>query len=167
VCQQLSGKPFPQTYEELIALPGIGDYTANAVLAFAYNKEVPVLDTNIRRVLIHELILKETTSEEELKKIAQKCIPKGKSCMWHNALMDYGAMEKTARKTGIASLSKQGKFEGSDREVRGWIIRQLTQKKKLTTHIIEKAFPNKDIKKIIEKMVNNQLIRKEKKLWVL
>lgn len=41
----------PRTYEELIALPGVGDYTASAVLSFAYGEQVAVIDTNIRRVL--------------------------------------------------------------------------------------------------------------------
>ena len=41
--------------------------------------------------------------------------------------MDYGAVHLTARKTKIKSLGKQSKFEGSDRQVRGWILKQLTK----------------------------------------
>ncbi len=44
---------FPNTYEDLIALPGVGDYVANAILAFAHNQDVAVIDTNIRRILIY------------------------------------------------------------------------------------------------------------------
>lgn len=50
---------FPRTREEWLALPGVGPYTSAAVLAFAYDIEVPVVDTNIRRVLIWELGLEE------------------------------------------------------------------------------------------------------------
>lgn len=41
----------PHTYDELLALPGIGDYTASAVLSFAFGERIAVVDTNIRRVL--------------------------------------------------------------------------------------------------------------------
>jgi A/G-specific adenine glycosylase len=44
---------FPRTYDELIKLPGIGPYTAGAIMAFAYDKPVTMIETNIRRVFIH------------------------------------------------------------------------------------------------------------------
>lgn len=45
------GNELPQTYDELLALPGIGDYTASAVMSFAFGERIAVVDTNIRRVL--------------------------------------------------------------------------------------------------------------------
>lgn len=99
-------------------LPGIGPYTSAAIMSFAWNKEIPVIDTNIRRVLIFLFKLSESISLKELEKFAINIIPSNKSCDWHNALMDYGAIELTARKTKIKSLSKQSKFQGSDRQVR-------------------------------------------------
>ncbi|MBS3128811.1 A/G-specific adenine glycosylase [Candidatus Woesearchaeota archaeon] len=148
----------PENEEALLALPGIGPYTAHAILAFAFNKEVPVLDTNIRRVLIHELKLKENTEPERLRKIAKEIIPKNKSRIWHNALMDYGALIVTAKKTGIASLSKQSKFEGSPRQVRGAIIRLLLKEKKLSLKRIQKEFPHPQLKTIVEKMEKEGMV---------
>lgn len=49
---------FPDTYEMLVDLPGVGDYVANAILAFAFNQDVVVLDTNIRRIMMHEFVHK-------------------------------------------------------------------------------------------------------------
>ena len=46
----------PRAYEELLALPGVGPYTAGAVCAFAYNTPVPILETNIRTILFHHLL---------------------------------------------------------------------------------------------------------------
>jgi A/G-specific adenine glycosylase len=80
-------------------------------MAFAWNIEVPVIDTNIRRVLIFLYKLPETISMQELEDFAMTIIPEGRSRDWHNALMDYGAMELTARKTKIKPISKQSKFE--------------------------------------------------------
>lgn len=73
--------------------------------------------------------------------------------------MDYGATHLTARKTKIKSLGKQSKFEGSDREVRGWILKFLTRKKeKLTLEAVRAEFPQKSISKIVEGMVKDGLV---------
>ncbi len=72
-------------------------------MAFARNLEVPVLDINIRRVLITMLDLPKEISDSKLRQIAIACIPPGQSRDWHNALMDYGAMVLTAQKTKIKS----------------------------------------------------------------
>jgi A/G-specific adenine glycosylase len=103
--------PFPTTYEDLIALPGVGDYVANAILAFAYNEDVSVIDTNIRRILIHQFDLDEKTSLKDLKIVALEILPRGYAREWYNALMDYGALELTAKRSGIRPTTRQSKFE--------------------------------------------------------
>ena len=101
------------------------------------------------------LELDEGIGIKELEKIAQELIPQGRSRDWHNALMDYGAVYLTARK--IKSLGRQSKFEGSDRQVRGWILKQLTGKKveSLTLDQVLIEFPQKNIKQIVEGMVKD------------
>jgi A/G-specific adenine glycosylase len=115
----------PRTPEELRALPGIGPYTARAVLVFAYNEDVAAVDANVRRVLTHELDLPAHLSARELQAVADAALPRGRSRDWHNALMDYGSSVLTARGTGIASLSRQGRFEGSRRQKRARVLRRL------------------------------------------
>ena len=102
---------FPTTYEDLLVLPGIGDYVANAILSFAYNQDVAVIDTNIRRILIHQFQLDEKISLKDLKTIALEVLPRGYARDWYNALMDYGALELTAKKSGIRPTTRQSKFE--------------------------------------------------------
>ena len=148
----------PKTEQDLINLPGIGPYTAHAILAFAYNKPAPVMDTNIRRVLIHELNLKEDINLEHLKQIALQVIPKNKSSIWHNALMDYGALEKTAKATGIESLSKQSTFEGSNRQVRGEIIRLLLKQKQINLSKLNKQLNRNNLDEIVNKMIKEGVI---------
>ncbi|RME52395.1 Fe-S cluster assembly protein HesB [Candidatus Woesearchaeota archaeon] len=118
----------PHNKEDLQRLPGIGAYTASAILAFAYNKPEPVIDTNIRRVLIHECSLPHTISAQDLATVAKQLIPKGRSRDWHNALMDYGATVLTSKTTNIPPTTKQPSFEGSTRQARGAIIRHLLSK---------------------------------------
>lgn len=156
--------------KELMKLPGIGPYTSAAILSFAYNMEVPVIDTNIRRVLIFLFKLDEKISDRELENFAAKIIPEWHSRDRHNALMDYGALELTANKTWIKSKSKQSKFEGSDRQVRGWILKQLVKtpssfpfkgENHLEIFSVKEEFPKKDVEKIIGSMVKDGLIMRD------
>jgi A/G-specific adenine glycosylase len=115
----------PRTLDGLRALPGIGPYTARAVLAFAHNDDVAAVDANVRRVLTHELSLPADTGDRELQHVADAVLPLGRSRDWHNALMDYGALVLTARATGIASRTRQSAFEGSRRWYRSRLLQAL------------------------------------------
>lgn len=150
----------PQKKETLLSFPWIGPYTASAICSFAWNLPEPVIDTNIRRVLIFLLKLPEDIPYKELEKIAKELIPEWKSRDWNNALMDYWALHLTARKTKIKSLWKQTKFEWSDREVRGWILKQITKNKQpLNIKKIEEEFPHKNIKKILNELEKENIIK--------
>jgi A/G-specific adenine glycosylase len=72
--------------------------------------------------------------------------------------MDYGAVYLTARKTKIKSLGRQSKFEGSDREVRGWIVKRLVGKGELTITDIKAEFPRKDVEKIVQGLVDEGIV---------
>jgi len=115
----------PHTLDRLRALPGIGPYTARAVLVFAHNADLAAVDANVRRVLLHELRLPPDTGARHVQAVADAVLPRGRSRDWHNALMDYGALVLTARRTGIPSLSRQGRFEGSRRQHRARLLRLL------------------------------------------
>ena len=131
---------FPKSREALLDLPGIGPYTANAVLSFAFNLPYPCIDTNIRRIILHELHLPSSTSMEKLYNIAEELIPSNKSRDWHNALMDYGSSVLTARKTGIKPLTKQSKFLHSKRWYRGQIMKLIIKEKEITIAKLSKHF---------------------------
>lgn len=152
---------FPKDRDVLLALPGIGPYTANAVLSFAFNLPFPCVDTNIRRILLHELHLPESTSFSELYSIAKSLIPEGKSCIWHNALMDYGSAVLTSKKTGIKALTKQSKFLHSRRWYRGQIMKVLVKEKKVTVLFLSKLF-KKDVSfitSILEELEKEELVK--------
>jgi A/G-specific adenine glycosylase len=86
---------FPINEKELLALPGVGLYTARAIQAFVYNKPVSVLDVNVERVISRITKPMRTTSEmltrEDVHSINERLMPKRNSCIWHEALMDLGA----------------------------------------------------------------------------
>ena len=121
------GRPaeLPRTLAGLQGLPGIGPYTARAVLIFAHNDDLAAVDANVRRVLTHELSLPGDLTDRELQAVADAVLPRGRSRDWHNALMDYGSLVLTARATGIAPRTRQTTFEGSRRQQRARVLRRL------------------------------------------
>lgn len=152
---------FPDTYESLIDLPGVGDYVANAILAFAYGQDVAVIDTNIRRILIHHFSLDEKISLKDLKIVALQILPQWYATERYNALMDYGALELTAKKSGIRPLTRQSTFEGSRRQVRAWIVKTIinSQLGIINYDDITKRFPDRDdIQSIVDDLVKEKVI---------
>lgn len=83
----------PDNYDALIQLPGIGPYTASAILSFAYGKDISVIDVNIRRVYarLQGISNSEKISQKKMQEYADKAYPKKESSAWHQALMDIGA----------------------------------------------------------------------------
>jgi A/G-specific adenine glycosylase len=94
--QELLKIPFPQTENDLRALPGIGEYTARALMTFAFNKDISVVDVNIARVLSRIVrpmrSLDDTLQFREIHSINEQLLPKGKNPDWTEALMDLGAL---------------------------------------------------------------------------
>lgn len=148
----------PDQRDLLLDLPGIWPYTSAAIMSFAYNREVPVVDTNIRRVLTWELGLEETLSTKELEAIAAAHIPEGRSNDWHNALMDYGALVATAKATGIKPLSKQSKFAWSPRQTRGKILKYLLEVERASWEQLKSRFPHEQFESIILGMVRDEIL---------
>ncbi len=95
------------------------------MLVFAHNADLAAVDANVRRVLLHELRLPPHTGARDVQSVADSVLPRGRSRDWHNALMDYGALVLTARRTGIPSPSRQGRFEGSRRQYGARLLRLL------------------------------------------
>lgn len=122
---------WPETEKELLTLPGIGKYTANALLCFAFLEQVAVVDTNVRKVMLVE-IFKDTQNrvdEEEIEAIAGQLVPENNAYIWNQALMDYAS---SVLKHERIPIPKQSRFKGSDRYYRAKTLRLLLDKKTLT-----------------------------------
>jgi len=137
---------FPVNSKELLQLKGIGPYTSRSVLIFAFNHDIATVDTNIRRIFIHEGFASKETTQAELFTIAEILLPKGRSRDWHNALMDYASIELTSRSTGIKPRTgTKTKFKGSRRQLRGHILRLFLQKGKTVKDLAEKLKLKNDL----------------------
>ena len=103
VVEDLDGQ-WPRTVEGLMKLPGVGRYTAGALMSFAFGIDAPILDTNVKRVLGRYFGIEYRDSRAEVQHhlwaLAEAVVPDGEASLFNQALMDFGAMVCTARKPG-------------------------------------------------------------------
>lgn len=130
VVSDYAGK-IPDTQSELVTLPGIGPNTAGAILAYAHNQPVIFIETNIRTVLFHHFYAGSgaKVSDKELTELAGRVFDLEHPRAWYWALMDYGAyLKRTAggRLGQSKHYKKQSALKGSPREMRGRILKALT-----------------------------------------
>lgn len=102
VVQENGGK-FPTDLDELLALPGVGDYLARAILSFAHNADVPIVDTNVARLLhrlfgINEPLPSNPARNKRLLGLADRILPQGRSKDFNLACLDLCAKICTVRK---------------------------------------------------------------------
>lgn len=101
---------FPRTLEGALELPGVGLYTASAVLSIAYGAPLPVVDGNVRRVLARLLALRgpEWRREGPYYNVAQEMLEPGAPGEWNQALMELGATVCTPRNPACAACPLRG-----------------------------------------------------------
>jgi A/G-specific adenine glycosylase len=113
----------------LATFPGIGRATASSIAAFAFNMPVVFIETNIRRVFIHFFFTDtHIVRDAEILPLVEQALYLKNPRVWYWALMDFGsALKKTVPNPNRRSAiyTKQSPFEGSDRNIRGIIIRML------------------------------------------
>lgn len=143
-------------------LPGVGEYTASAIMAIAFNKPAVVIDTNIRTVYLYFFFReKEKVGKEEIVPIIETTIDRDSPREWYYALFDYGSMLKRDRKDlETGKRRKQSTFRGSDRELRGKILRLLLDAEVMTEDQILARLPsdNERVRRIISQLHEEGLL---------
>ena len=88
---------FPNTYEELIKLPGVGPYTAAAIASFAFDEATPVVDGNVFRILARyfgvETDIMQSAARKEFTSLAQELIPVTDPARFNQAIMEFGSLQ--------------------------------------------------------------------------
>jgi len=144
VVESYRGKT-PKTMDELKSLPGVGNYTAAAISAFAYGRAVPMIETNIRAVYLHCFFTgRENVSDSELLPLIERTCCRNDPRSWYYGLMDLGAVLKQHVR-GIhlqsAHYKKQSKFEGSIRQVRAAALKFIVNSNGARLAAIRKELP--------------------------
>lgn len=88
----------PNDRHELLKLPGVGPYTANAILSFVHGQDVATVDTNLRRVIGRLAFADAAAPMRDVEAVAARAIPAGLSGDWNQALMDFASLQCTLRK---------------------------------------------------------------------
>jgi A/G-specific adenine glycosylase len=163
----------PSEPERLLALPGIGKYTAGAVAAFAFNKPVVFMDTNIRRVFIHEFLLdRDGIHDDELAPLVLQALDAGNPRKWYNALMDYGTMLKREQinpNQRSVHYTRQSPFENSNRQVRGRIVKVLVKESPLSeARIVKRTGVDAErVKKNLVQLEKEGFIKRKGKTYLI
>lgn len=157
-------KEIPQSFEDLLDMPGVGVYTASAISAFAYNIfGHPMLETNIRTALIEEYhqgeeIVHDGLLYDDLDRLTlNNEVQKVGARVWYYALMDYGATlkeNKISHNAKSFSYKKQSSYTGSLRQLRAKTLFAILHKEKL---------PQDDrLSLVLEELLKEDFIVKEK-----
>jgi A/G-specific adenine glycosylase len=135
VVEEYGGR-LPRRAEELERFPGIGRATASAIVTFAFNEPSVFVETNIRTVFIRFFFRRRrVVRDEEILARIEETLDRKRARKWYWALMDYGTMLK--KRSGnlsrrSAHYRRQSPFQGSRRQMRGRIIREIVRRPALS-----------------------------------
>jgi len=162
------GEAVPRSVDELRQLPGVGPYTAAAVAAFAFNQPTVLLETNVRAVLLHHFFPRSRrVSDRTLLPLAGQTLDRTNPRRWYSALMDYGAMLKKIQPNPSRRSRhylKQSRFAGSNRQLRGVILRALLEAEKMTLPKLQRRCDSFDAARIaagVTQLVAEGLVKKQ------
>lgn len=135
VLTNFDGK-LPACVDSLVKLPGIGKATASAICVFAFDQPAVFIETNIRRVFLHFFFPHENgVRDADILPLVEKTLDRKNPRDWYYALMDYGVMLKKENPNPnrrSAHYQKQPPFKGSDRQIRGTILKLLVEKRRIS-----------------------------------
>jgi A/G-specific adenine glycosylase len=161
------GGRLPRSPDELLKLPGVGKATASAVCAFAYGKPHVLIETNIRRVLIHYFFRdREGVRDTEITPVAAAALDREDPRNWYYALMDHGVyLQKYFPNANrrSAHYATQSPFEGSNRQLRGKILRALVSSGGMTRAALAKAVESRPerVQELVAALVEEGFLRKK------
>lgn len=164
------GMVIPSTEVELVSLPGIGKNTAGAIRAYAFNQPAVFIETNIRTVYIHHFFAdKQGIDDKELVPLIEQTLDADQPRIFYWALMDYGTHLKQV-KGNLSKLSnsyaKQSKFHGSKRQIRGAVIRKLSNGNCTYSDLIDEI-QDERLDEVLGALVAEGLIAESGKLYRL
>ena len=161
------GGILPENPDLLKTLPGLGPATASSIAAFAFNLPVVFIETNVRRVFIHSFFPDNAVVDDrDLYPLVEACLLPDNSREWYWALMDLG----TALKTAIPNPNRrsrqyvrQSSFAGSDRQIRGALLKQLLVLGKADTRTLADLIGTDEtrITEILQDMTNEGFFVRE------
>ncbi len=154
----------PAHINELVQLPGIGTNTAGAILAYAFNQPVVFIETNIRSVFIHHFFAQEASvPDRAIIELVQQTLDIQQSRAWYWALMDYGVYLKQLvpnPNKRSQHYTKQSRFEGSRRQLRGQVLRMLSDQP-YTRAVLINTINDERLPHVLNELIAENLIQRQ------
>jgi len=152
----------PDTYDELISLPGIGPNTAGAILAYSFNQPITFIETNIRTVYFHHFFEDQPlVTDKELRELVAQTVDPEHPREWYWAMMDYGSFLKkqgVGRNDKSSHYKKQAPLKGSLREVRGLILKALARKHYTIEELRQEMPADERFDSALQALINEGLV---------
>ena len=143
----------PDSVEILKTFPQIGHNTASSIATFAFNKPTFFIETNVRRVFIYFFFPgKSKITDKEITPLLEKTMDSTNPREWYYALMDYGVMLKKTYpdlNKKSAHYRKQAPFKGSNREIRGKLLKLLLKNRTLKISELKNKLKDVSSKKLM------------------
>jgi len=161
----------PSTVKELTEFPGIGKATASAIVVYAHNVPLVFIETNIRRVFLHFFFQDmHNVPDDRIEALVAGTLSKENPRDWYNSLMDYGSLLKNRVPNPNVRSSvyrKQSPFQGSDRQLRGQILKKLLAGAEMTEESLAKelAVDPARLAQILTAMHREGLITSQSSRW--
>lgn len=165
------GGKIPRQELELLKLPGMGPATTAAVQAFAFNMPSVYLDTNVRSVYLHYFFPKQkNVPDATLLPLIELTLDRKHPREWYYALLDYGAhVKQIGENPGRRSThyTRQSKFAGSSRQLRGQIISILLAHGPLSQRAISERLETFEelVVPLLEKLARDGLLQKKRRKY--
>lgn len=171
IVKHINESTIPMDLTTLSTYKGIGINTANAISVYCDNAPAPFIETNIRTVVIHHFFKNEdSVSDKQIALILGELLPKDNPRVWYWALMDYGTQLKRQKQGSIQNSSqyrKQSKFKGSRRELRGKILRSVTECGAVSVHALRATLEDDRYDEIIKDLIAEDLLQVKNRKLVL
>ena len=128
-CVERFDGALPTQERDLLSLPGIGPSTAAGIISFAHNRPSVYIETNVRTVFIDQFFPEEDeVHDKQIEPLVRESCPQDDARRWYYALLDWGAHIKQTKGNASRrskSYTRQSKFEGSRRQKRAFVVREL------------------------------------------
>lgn len=134
-----NGGEWVPTLDWLRALPGVGRYTAGAVMNFAFDIDTPAVDTNVKQFIDHFVPTRQPRTEGEYYAFAERLIPPGQAHAWLHAVMDYTSLVLRPATPTKRSGKPAERFVGSNRYLRGRTLDQLRESPKSFAELLARV----------------------------
>ena len=167
---------FPSDRNKLTNLPGVGTETAGAIVVYAFDQPAVFIETNVRTALIHHFFREQdAVSDRQLRPVMTEIVmhvvgqhESPREFYW--ALMDYGSHLKLA--IGNAAqrskhYTKQSKFVGSKRQIRGQILRTLSQDEYVSLKQLQRHITDERLQAVLSDLCSEGLIVGQNNLYHL